>query len=75
MAYSVTQETDFKPGRSLLSKHRMASRYKRICRTQGDISFMTITKVGTAVAQWLRYCATNRNVAGSIADDVTGIFH
>ena len=30
---------------------------------------------GTAVAQWLRCCATNRNVAGSIPDGVTGIFH
>jgi hypothetical protein len=27
------------------------------------------------VAQWLRYCATNRKVAGSIPDGVTGIFH
>ena len=32
-------------------------------------------KVGTAVAQWLRYCATNRKVAGSITDGVIGIFH
>jgi hypothetical protein len=30
---------------------------------------------GTAVAQWLRRCATNRKVAGSIPDGVTGIFH
>jgi hypothetical protein len=30
---------------------------------------------GTAVAQWLRYCATNRKVAGSIPDGVTGVFH
>ena len=30
---------------------------------------------GTAVAQWLRYCATNRKVTGSIPDGVTGIFH
>jgi len=30
---------------------------------------------GTAVAQWLRCCATNRTVAGSIPDGVTGIFH
>ena len=29
----------------------------------------------TAVAQWLRCCATNRNVAGSIPDGVIGIFH
>jgi len=28
----------------------------------------------TAVAQWLRRCATNRKVAGSIPDGVTGIF-
>ena len=27
------------------------------------------------MAQWLRCCATNRKVAGSIADGVTGIFH
>ena len=30
--------------------------------------------LGTAVAQWLRCCATNRKVAGSIPDGV-GIFH
>jgi hypothetical protein len=27
------------------------------------------------VAQWLRYCATNRKVAGSIPDGVIGIFN
>jgi len=31
--------------------------------------------MGTAVAQWLRYCVTNRKVAGSIPAGVTGIFH
>jgi len=30
---------------------------------------------GTAVAQWLRCCATNRKVAGSIPAGVIGIFH
>ena len=30
---------------------------------------------GTAVAQWLRCCATIRKVAGSIPDGVIGIFH
>jgi len=29
-------------------------------------------KMGTAMAQWLRRCAKNRNVAGSIQDE---IFH
>jgi hypothetical protein len=32
-------------------------------------------KPGTAVAQWLRYCATDRKVTGSIPDGVIGIFH
>jgi hypothetical protein len=27
------------------------------------------------VAQWLRYCRTNKKVAGSIPDGVIGIFH
>ena len=31
--------------------------------------------VGTAVAQWLKCCATNRKFAGSIPAGVSGIFH
>jgi len=31
--------------------------------------------MGTGVAQWLRCCATNRKVAGSIPAGVTAIFH
>ena len=30
---------------------------------------------GTAVAQWLRCCATNLKVTGSIPNGVIGIFH
>jgi hypothetical protein len=30
---------------------------------------------GHAVAQWMRYCATNQKVAGSIPDGVIGILH
>ena len=30
--------------------------------------------LGTAVAQWLRRCATNRKVAGSIPAGVSGFF-
>jgi hypothetical protein len=30
--------------------------------------------LGTAVAQWLRYCATNQKVAGSIPDGVVEFF-
>jgi hypothetical protein len=29
---------------------------------------------GTAVAQWLKYCATNQKVAGSIPDGVMEFF-
>jgi len=32
-------------------------------------------KSGTAVAQWLRCCATDRKVVGSIPSGVIGIFH
>jgi len=30
--------------------------------------------MGTAVAQWLRCCATNRKIAGSIPAGVSGLF-
>jgi hypothetical protein len=33
-----------------------------------------LKRKGTEVAQWLRFCATNRKVAGSIPADVTGFF-
>ena len=37
--------------------------------------FDTVHKVeGTAVSQWLRCCATNRKVAGSIQTGVIGFF-
>jgi len=39
------------------------------------IGFGTLSHRGTAVAQWLRYCATNRKVADSIPDGVIGNFH
>jgi hypothetical protein len=31
--------------------------------------------VGHVVAQWLRHCATNQKVTGSIPDGVNGMFH
>jgi hypothetical protein len=31
--------------------------------------------LGHAVAQWLRHCAANRKVAGSISDGIIGIFY
>ena len=35
---------------------------------------MLLHTQGTAVAQWLRRCATNRNVAGSTLAGVSGFF-
>jgi hypothetical protein len=43
--------------------------------TWAYIMRFVLKKQGTAVAQCLRYCATNRKVAGSIPDGVNGIFH
>jgi hypothetical protein len=40
-----------------------------------DHSILTVHIHLNAVAQWLRYCATNWKVAGSIPDGVIGIFH
>ena len=39
------------------------------------IKLHSYIQVGTAMAQWLRFCATNRSVASSIPDGVIGIFH
>jgi hypothetical protein len=36
--------------------------------------FFTISHKGPALAQWLRYCATNQKVAGSIPDGVMEFF-
>jgi len=43
--------------------------------TSCDFVMGNSEKMGTAVAQWLRRCATNRKVAGSIPAGVIGIFH
>jgi hypothetical protein len=51
---------------------------KHLNETYGVIAeWVTVQRFrpGTAVAQWLRCCATNRKVTGSIPDGVTGIFH
>ena len=51
--------------------------YTRTRRRWRIILKHTLKKRGEeeAVAQWLRCCATNRKVAGSIPAGVSGIFH
>ena len=44
---------------------------KVLCRLH---SILYVQKSATAVAQWLRCCATNREVAGSIPSGVSGFF-
>ena len=39
-----------------------------------DLFNLTLFVWGTRWRSWLRHCATSRKVAGSIPDDVTGIF-
>jgi hypothetical protein len=39
------------------------------------INTLYLCNLWRAVVQWLRHCATNWKVAGSIPDNVTGIFH
>jgi hypothetical protein len=46
-----------------------------IALAEDGFDLLNSGELGTAVAQWLRYCATNRKVAGSIPDGVSGIFH
>ena len=45
-----------------------------ICSAFKALCFVYQTKVGIAVAQWLRCCATNRKVARSIPASVMGFF-
>jgi hypothetical protein len=42
------------------------------------LSFVNVPKTGTAghkASGWLRNCAANRKMAGSIPDGITGIFY
>jgi hypothetical protein len=48
----------------------------RACTKRWNVSPGTRRHWGPLmVAQWLRYCATNRKVVGSIPDCVIEIFH
>jgi len=59
-------------GVQLLISYRVMSR-SIVCKMLVlGISEMVFAFPGTAVVQWLRCCATNRRVAGSIPDGVIG---
>jgi hypothetical protein len=47
---------------------------RRIALINHNLPSVLLKIGGRAVAQWLRLCATNRQVAGSFPDGVIGIF-
>ena len=63
--YSGTNYKNFIPKNSVMGLQLMLNTF---CKTKYYLR-------ETAVAQWLRCCATNRKVAGAISDGVIGIFH
>ena len=52
-----------------------AGKYVKLFLYRNLFIYLKYSYLGTAVAQWLRCCATNRKFAGSIPDVVIGIFH
>jgi hypothetical protein len=65
------------PNRNCLSIQRWTINQKKILpKKEGKINTLDRSVRGGTllVAQWLRHCATNRKVAGSIPDGVTGTF-
>ena len=65
------------PTLKTVDKHNLITSTYR-CMQLSDIQFLIyeihILMGGTRWPSWLRHCATSRKVAGSIPDEVTGIF-
>ena len=59
----------------LCTLHSVKEYVYKACDRHNHFALVTIITVGTAVAQWLSCCATNRKVAGSIPAGVIGIIH
>ena len=62
-AMEVTQPVRVKQSFNLMELPHNTQKYK-----------VSLNNLGTVVAQWLRCCATNRKVAGSIPASVIGFF-
>jgi hypothetical protein len=64
-------------GRKAGLSYSSSAKYKEVWSSKAYILYNVRLHgcVGAAVTQWLRYCATNLKVVGSIPDGVIGIFH
>jgi hypothetical protein len=81
---SVIIDSD-KVSSCLCSKHTVIFKYINTFQATGCFGQENMVKTstkeiyikleGTTVAQWLRFCATNRKVTGLIPDGVIGFFH
>jgi hypothetical protein len=77
--YSLRPRRELKQAHK--NKRKKLNRLNALCNCQLGKNILTLsllnvcnTTGGTQVALWLRHCATNRKVAGSIPDGVIGIF-
>ena len=72
MNYTRGSQISFAQGTVFLSASNHSTVNFYVSNTTGQFETCTC---GTAVAQWLRCCTTNRKVAGLIPDGVIGILH
>ena len=72
--YLVTDVSGQPPYASFNPKEIRPTAFPETSLTNQQSTLRNIAQ-GTAVAQWLRCCATNRKVAGLIPDGVIGIFY
>ena len=71
MSYTASVHSDIKRHIGEFKSNIELTRYEK------ELSWINLTychEMGTAVAQWLKCCATNSKVAGSIAAGVSGFF-
>ena len=77
VACQVSKRVPFDSKSAVISLHQLRHvKPHPVTMPRGDSNniIVYLFTVGTAVAQWLRCCATNRKVAGSIPAGVSGFF-
>ena len=71
---TVCQRMDLPPPSGGLQYNTVTIHWQNLQSSIKHSSYSLSLWGGTAVAQWLRCCATIRKVAGSIPDGVSGFF-